>query len=201
MKLILADVGLLLVGFLLLGSAGTALYLRGDLSTSNATSSSPTGIYNVEFTTATEGLGSQDVPDMTSDAVTFDVESQNVTSAFVVVSCSNPASASPYTVTVEVTGPSGIRAPAKSGTCGQDIRVDVPVTAVPPATTAQGDSPEAARDDIPPSENATKAVGEWTVKITGRRDTVPIDVPAARPTGTVSLSVVQWSPRLTPLAK
>lgn len=200
MRIIVADVVILVVGLLLFASAGTALYVRGDLSTATT---SPIGLYNVVVSESTKEIDTQSVSSMQSASPRFRVGDGNVTVVLVEVTCTDNqvGAASPFTYGVTVTGPQNLRGSSGPGRpCSGIQRIEVPVAAAPSTTSAQGGSPGEAEQSLMSSANRTRAQGDWTVTISGSRSNAgPLPVPA--PQGSVTLSVTQWRAALTPVSR
>lgn len=206
MKMAGPDILLFVVGALLLGGATFAIVAQGGPSALGG--GSPTGIYDVTYATGTVDVMKQPVSDF-SVATKFDakVAQTNVTKLIIAVACTDPASALPaggFNLRIEVTPPNGIPAPKPTfGICGQAIKVEVPVAAVPPKTSAQGSDAKAAEQSIPQDANATRAVGSWSISVQGARagGTAPVGVPVGNPAGSVNVQAETWTAKLAPLTK
>jgi hypothetical protein len=186
---------LFVVGFLLFAGAGSAFVVTsGPGAVTQSTSA--LGLFDVTYSTSSVEVDSQSVGDMSSGSASFEVGQANVTAVVVTVECTDQAGgAAPFNVRVEVEGPNDTTADPQSGQCGQPIVVEVAVAPVPPSATVPGDTEPEARAALAPSANATKAQGTWEVRVSGSRQGDPIGLPVARPTGTVTIEVDQWTPR------
>lgn len=193
------DIVLFVVGALLFGGAALAIASQdGDLGAPG----SALGIYNVDYSAKSLEVGTQDVADFRSATATFDVNATNVGKVLVTIRCSDTANAVvPFNLQILVEGPNGLGSDDVSGNCAGETVVEIPVSSQPPATTAQGSTPEAAREGLPQLPDGLKAVGAWKVTVSGARGGSPVPVPAGNPGGSVVLSVEQWEPRLTPVQR
>lgn len=192
MKLVGADIVLLVVGVVLFATAGTALVQGGYLAANGGGAASPTGAYNVAYSTSELKLAAQTVADMTSADLATKVTTANVTKAVVRVDCSDsvPAGGPAFTLTVTVTAPNGLKADPVTKPCGT-IEIDVAVAPVPPPGTVQGGTPKEAAKNLGASADAAKAEGDWKVHVAGFRGTAGA-LPVVHPSGSMSLSVLVW---------
>ena len=197
------DVVLFVVGALLFGGATAAIVTsEGGLGAITG-GGSPTGVYTVTFATRTVDGEPADLPSFTSGEATFNVNNTRVSTVTVVVTCSDPVPAgSTFSFTVAVAGPNGIAAEPATGRCGQPLEVPVEVAAVPATTTVQANTEAEAIQAVADDANATRAVGTWTVTVTGSRG-APALLPggATDPRGSVLLRVETWEPNPAPVAK
>lgn len=195
------DVVLFVVGALLFGGAGYAIYSEGS---GLRGASSALGVFEVTYATAQREVGSEAI-EVRDGSVVFDVTDANVASVVVTIDCSDGAAgnALAFTLEVTVTGPNGLASEA-SGTCGTPIEVEVPVAEAPTRNTVAGSTEEEARENLPVSENATAAQGAWTVTLTGDRAAGPgpaLPVPIPDPTATATLKVAVWEPSFAPVQR
>lgn len=197
------DIVLFALGALLFAGAATAIVTSEDGLAAITGESSPSGAFAVTFATTTIDGESADVADLgAADPVPFIVNNTRVSTVTVVVECSdNVPGPAGFQVTVAVTGPNGISAEPVRGSCGAPIEVPVEVAAVPASTTVEARTEDEAREKLAEDANATRAVGDWTVTLTGSRGPAPIGLPAANPGGTVTMRVETWAPQFSPIAK
>lgn len=188
------DAALFVVGLLLFGGASYALYLQGGFS-AVAQQTSALGQFDVTFSTDEVGLAPQAATSLRSGEAVFQVNQTNVARLVVRVSCEDQAAAAaPFTVAVQVVGPSNLTGEAE-GACGSAIEVPIEVAGVPGETSAPGQTEAEARANLAPDANATRAVGEWTVSFQGGRGAtggLPVDPTA--PSGSVAMTLVRWEP-------
>lgn len=194
------DIVLFVVGLLLFGGAGYAIVTsEGGL----AGSGSALSTYAVTWSTSEVEIGSEAVSSFRDTSIPFTVTEQNVTALVFTISCTDPPGAAvPFQVTATVTGPSGNATEPVDAACGTDIVIDVPVADVPDPTNVRGATEEAARENLALAGNATNAVGEWTLTLTGERGDAPVlPVPVAEPTGIATLAAQTWTPEFAPVQR
>ena len=102
-----------------------------------------------------------------------------------------------------VEGPNDLAGEPATGSCGSALVVEVPVATPPVAATAQGGTAAEARENLPAFDNATAAVGEWTVRVTGSRGGTPLPgLPGpGTPGGSIVMSIERWEPELSPVQR
>lgn len=203
MKVLGADLILLVVGLLLVGGAGWPLVQGGYLAQNAAAGGGPggQGLFDVAFSTAEQAAKQQNVPNMASSTAVFVVTDGNVTKVKVEVSCTDAAAgaqASPFTFSITITGPGGLTGSDTQNSCGPATVVEIMVAPVPGAKKiggADAGAAEAASRDA----NATKGQGNWTVTTSGQRGTGVLPVqPIAPPPGIAKLAVTTWTAKATP---
>lgn len=193
------DIVLFVVGALLFGGAALAIAnteggLGGDASA--------LGIYNVDYAAKSLEVGTESVADFRNAEATFEVTTLSVGKIVVVVDCNDAANtAVPFTLQVQVEGPNGLKSDPVSGNCAGETSIEIPVSAQPPATTVRGSTTDEAQANLPQSGNETRAVGTWTVTVTGGRSGAPVGIPVGSPGGSITLNAEQWEARLTPVQK
>lgn len=193
------DIVLFVVGALLFGGAAYAIATTDGGLGGNA---SALGIYNVDYSAKAVEVGEESVADMRTATATFDVNATAVGRVMVTIACSDPANAVvPFSLQVQVEGPNGLKSDPVSGSCSSETVIEVPVSAAPPATSVRGSTPEEAAGNLAPTADASLAVGEWKVTVSGGRSGAPVGVPAGNPSGSITLSLEQWEPRLTPVQR
>lgn len=195
------DIVLFAVGALLFAGAATAIVTSEDGLAAITGTTSPSGAFTVTYGTTTVDGETADVADMTSADVSFTVNNTRVSTVTVVVECAdNVPGPAAFRITVAVAGPNGIASDPVSGACGAPVEVPVEVAPVPEATTIEARTEEDARESLQDGPNATRAVGDWTVTITGTRGT-PVGLPTGNPGGSVTMRVETWAPAFSPVAK
>lgn len=192
------DIILFLVGLVLFSGATTAILLE-DGGLGGQTSA--LGIFDVTYTTSTEALAPVAAPDMRAATATFEVKEGNVTTVLVRASCQDPAgAAAPFALQIAVEGPNGLTGEG-TGTCA-GAEVDIPVSMTPPDGSVPGTTEAEARDNLATDANATRAVGTWTVTVSGaRQGAPPLGIPVGNPSGNIELEVERYAPRLTPVQR
>lgn len=198
MRMAAPDIVLFAVGLLLFSGASYAIVTTGG----GLGQTSGAGFFTVTYAAAPVEAGAADVASFRSATVEIPVTTQNVTRITVSVECADPAAAAataaPFTLQITVTPPAGIAAPEPtSGTCGDDVAVLVPVADLPAGGAVLGSTEDEARANLAASENATKAVGSWSVAVTGGRGGGPVPglpTGAGDPGGRIVLTADQWSP-------
>lgn len=194
------DIVLFVVGLLLFGGAGYAIITSdGGLSASGSAS----GIYAVTWSTSEVEVATESVDSFRDASIPFTVSEQNVSRVIFTVDCQDAAGAAvPFQLSVTVTSPDGNTTEPTSAACGDDIVIDIEVAPVPPATNVQGGTEEAARENLHLAEQASAAVGEWTLIITGDRSSAPaLPVPVTEPTGSATMAVETWEPSFAPVPR
>jgi len=197
------DIVLLVVGALVFGGATYAIAKQPGGLTGNA---SAAGVFTVTFVTSEAEGGEADVGSFRQASTTFDLEDRNVSRVTFDVVCSDPATAAvPFVIQLTVTPPAGIPAPEpKSGNCGSAITVDVPIADVPETASVPGTLEEDARANLAEFPNATRAIGTWTIDVSGARQGGPagaLPIPAGDPSGAIALTIESWEPRFAPIQR
>jgi hypothetical protein len=195
------DIVLFVVGALLFSGATAAIVTRDGGVGALGGAGSASGVFNVAYATRViEGEGA-DVGSFASHTAEFDVNNTAVSKVILVIECSDPVPAGvPYGIHVEVTAPNGIAVDPVDVNCG-NVEIPIDVTEVPADTSVQGRTEDEARANLPQDANATKAVGAWTVTITGSRGPSPLPLPAGTPNGRIALNVEAWEPSFAPVQK
>ncbi|HEX2022446.1 MAG TPA: hypothetical protein VHH36_07015 [Candidatus Thermoplasmatota archaeon] len=199
------DVALFIVGLLIFAGAGYALYEQ-DAFSSAGQQASALGLFNVAYATESVALDPVPVPSMRAGTAAVKVNQTDVSKVTVVVACQDQAAggaAAAFTVTIDVVGPDNLTG-SGSGACGgTGVAVAIDVAPVPGATSAQGATEPEARAKLAQAPNATRAVGDWTVTISGGRagtgGVLPQDPTA--PAGTVTFTLDVWTPKFSPVQK
>jgi hypothetical protein len=204
MKLIAADIILLIVGLILLGGATAGLVAtNGNNALSNTGSSS--GLFNVTYSTSSIGIGSpQNVASFTGGSVDFTISQGNISKVTVTVTCTATGSmAAAYTVNIQVAGPHALTGSKNAIACaGSPTDITIDVAAVPKGGSVPGSTKEDAQKHLGPDANATKATGGWKVSYQGSRGSVPVvggQLPAG--TGSIAMKADQWKPTFVATAK
>lgn len=192
---------LLVVGVILFGTASTGIanWYGTDLG---GAGESPIGLYNVQWATSDRSAGTENVASFASATVEFDVSDPNITAVTFKIRCQENNAQFPFNYQVQIRGPHNASASSPSGSCATPRDIVVPVTAVPSANQTTGADEDAARAALE-DPNATRAVGGWTVTISGSRTTVtgPLTMVIGPPSGSVELVVKKWSAALTPVLR
>lgn len=200
MRVAAPDVILFVVGLVLFAGAGYAL-VQQEGSGVLGSGGSPTGVYTVTFPLETVEVDEASVANFASANAEFQVNATNVKRVLVTIDCNDPLPGTTYNLRVEVEGPNVTAEPA-FGRCNEAFEVEVPVADAPVSAATEGGTEEEARANLPPSENATKAQGLWTVTVTGSRGGTPLPgLPQGQPSGAVVLSVERWEPELSPVTR
>lgn len=196
------DIVLFIVGALLFSGATAAIVTREGGVGALGAGGSALGIYDVTF--PTKDIAGQDdtVDSFASHTVEFTVNNTDVSTVTIQISCTDPVPAgAAYTLHVEVVAPNGITVPPSDVGCGA-VEIPVKVADVPERTTVQGGTPAEARAKLAQDANATRAVGAWTVTVSGSRGAAPIGLPGPTvPRGSITLMVEAWEPVLSPVQK
>lgn len=196
------DIVLFVVGALLFSGATAAIVTREGGVGALGAGGSALGIYDVTYSTRTVEGEAAAVASFASHTSEFDVNNTDVSVVTIVIACTDPVPAgSTYALRVEVTAPNNLTVEPQDVQCGA-VEIPVEVTPVPSRTTIQGGTAAEARANLGRDANATKALGTWTVTVTGSRGAAPIGLPGpAVPSGSIALKVETWEPTLTPVQK
>lgn len=196
------DIVLLVVGALLFGGATYAIAQQPGGLTGQA---SAAGVFSVTFPLSEAEIGNEAVGSYRSASVTFDVTQENVTRLTFTAVCNDAASAAvPFTITLTLTPPAGITAPGPvSGPCGSDLSLPIDVASAPADSAVPGTTEDEARENLAEQDNATAALGTWTVDVSGARGpTGGLPLPGAGdPGGSISLIAETWAPRFAPVQR
>lgn len=192
------DIVLFVVGALLFGGATYAIVnMDGGLGGTG----SPLSSFTVTWAATETEVGSVDVGSVRDAEETFDVTTTGVTTVTVLVACSDPVPGpGAFNVQISVAGPNGLTGEG-SGACNGEIAIPIEVDTPPADTSVRGDLESEARENLPVSANATRAVGTWTVSVSGGRAGGLPGVPGTDPAGTITLNVETYEARLSPLQK
>lgn len=192
------DIVLFVVGALLFGGATYAIVnLDGGLTGAGSALGSFTATWSAKETE----VGSVNVGSVRSAEETFEVETTGVTTVTVVVACNDPVPGpGGFNVQISVAGPNGLTGEG-SGACNGEIAVPIKVDTPPPDLLVRGNTESEARENLPVSQNATRAVGAWTVTVSGGRAGGLPGLPGTDPSGTITLNAETYEARLSPLQK
>lgn len=193
------DIVLFVVGALLFGGATYAIVTSDDLGGST----SALGVFQVSYTSSLVELGQETPASLRSATATFDVTQANVSALTLTISCTGATAGGPVPFNLQVTveGPGGITTDG-TGTCASGVTIDIPVAAMPPATSVAGTTEAEANDNLALAENATAAQGAWTVTVSGsRQGTGALPVPVGDPGGTIVLAAEVWTPQFSPIQR
>lgn len=192
------DIVLFVVGAVLFGGATYAIVnMDGGLGGTGSALSQ----FTVTWSAKETEVGSADVGSVRDAETSFDVATEGVTTVTVVVACSDPVPGpGAFNVQIAVEGPNGLTGEG-SGACNGEISIPVEVDAAPSDTIVRGSLESEARENLPVSENATRAVGTWTVSVSGGRAGGLPGLPGTDPSGTITLTVETYEARLSPIQK
>lgn len=203
------DILLFVVGAVLLLGASFFIYEQGGPSAlAGAGGGAGGGVFDVTYATSDVSQGAaKQVADYSSAKADFTVNQSDVSKLSFTVSCADTvpggAPAGSFSLTITIAAPAGVTAPKPSTVACGSTKIDIPIADVPAKTVARGSDASSAAASIPQDANATRAVGTWSVSVSGSRagGTPLPGLPAGNPSGSIALSATVWKPTLTPVTK